>query len=183
MSKLSALFWLNYFFKGLVHPKILILSLITLISYQTRKTLFHLWNTNNILMKSKSSLILHRTATELPPFKAMCHYFCLFFAHKKYSRSFVKLRLNHWCHRTILTMSLLPFWALNVGVHLLSIQGQKVLGFHKKYLHLWSEDERSYGFGTTWGWVINDRPFHLWVNYPFKAETHCTYLKGLVDCM
>ncbi len=22
----------------------------------------------------------------------------VFFAHKKYSRSFIKLRLNHWCH-------------------------------------------------------------------------------------
>ncbi len=37
---------------------------------------------------------------------------------------------------TILMMSLLPFWALNVSVTLLSIQGQKALGFHKKYLNL-----------------------------------------------
>ncbi len=59
---------------------------------------------------------------------------------------------------TILTMSLLRFWALTVVVPLLSMQGQKALGFHQKYLDLCSEDEwRSYGFGTTWGWVINDR--------------------------
>ncbi len=33
---------------------------------------------------------------------------------------------------------------------------------HQKYLHLCSEDEgRSYGFGTTWGWVINDIIFIL----------------------
>ncbi len=31
---------------------------------------------------------------------------------------------------SILTMSLLPFWALNVIVALLSMEGQKALGFH-----------------------------------------------------
>ncbi len=35
--------------------------------------------------------------------------------------------------------------------------GQKALRFNQKYLNLCSEDERrSYGFGTTWGWVIDD---------------------------
>ncbi len=52
---------------------------------------------------------------------------------------------------TLLTMSLPPFWALNVSVALLSMQGQKALGFHQKY------ELSSYGFGTTQGWVINDR--------------------------
>ncbi len=34
---------------------------------------------------------------------------------------------------------------------------QKALRFHLKYLHLCSKDEqRSYGFGTTCGWVIHD---------------------------
>ncbi len=61
---------------------------------------------------------------------------------------------------TILTMSLLPFWALNVIDPLLSMQGHEALRFHQKYLNLCSEDERrSYGFGMTWGWVINDRIF------------------------
>ncbi len=87
----------------------------------------------------------------------------VFFAHIKYSRSFIKLRLNHWCHirhQTILTMSFLPVWALNVLVVLLSIEGQKAFGFHQKYLNLCSEDEqRSYGFGTRWGWVIYDKIF------------------------
>ncbi len=46
-------------------------------------------------------------------------------------------------------MSLLPLWALIVVVPLLSMEGQKALRFHKKYLNLCSEDERSYGFGTT----------------------------------
>ncbi len=38
-------------------------------------------------------------------------------------------------------MSLLPFWVLNVVVPLLSMQGQKALGFHQTYLNLCSEDE------------------------------------------
>ncbi len=43
-------------------------------------------------------------------------------------------------------------------------EGQRALRFKLKYLNLCSEDERrSYGFGTTWGWVINDRIFiFLW---------------------
>ncbi len=53
----------------------------------------------------------------------------------------------------------------NVSVMLLS-ECQIALRFHQKHLNLWSEDERrSYGFGTTWGWVINDRIFILrWTN-------------------
>ncbi len=51
---------------------------------------------------------------------------------------------------TILTMSLLLFWALNVSVVLVSIEVQKALGFPQKYLNLGSEDEqRSYWFETT----------------------------------
>ncbi len=38
-----------------------------------------------------------------------------------------KLRLNHWCHMDYLMMSLLPFWALNVSVVMLSMWGQKAL--------------------------------------------------------
>ncbi len=38
----------------------------------------------------------------------------------------------------------------NISVALLSMKGQKALGFHQKYLNLCSEDiQRSYGFGTT----------------------------------
>ncbi len=69
---------------------------------------------------------------------------------------------------TILAMSLHCFWALNVSVSLLSMQGQKALRFHQTYLNFCSEDEwRTYGFGTTWGRVIIVS-FHFWVNYPFN---------------
>ncbi len=49
---------------------------------------------------------------------------------------------------------------------LLSMEGQRALRFNQKYLNLCSEDEwRSYGFATTWGWVINDRIFIFgWTN-------------------
>ncbi len=68
----------------------------------------------------------------------------------------------HYCERTltetILTMSLLPFWALNVEVVLLSMEGSESSQISSKYLNLCNVDEqRFYGFGTTWGWVINDR--------------------------
>ncbi len=76
----------------------------------------------------------------------------VFFAHKKYFHSIIiSWTTDVIC--TILTMSLLPFLALNVIVALLSMQGQKALGFHQKALNLCFR--RSYAFGMTWGWVIN----------------------------
>ncbi len=44
---------------------------------------------------------------------------------------------------------LLPFWVLNESVALLSMQGQKALGFHQKYLNLCSKDEQSL-MGLEW---------------------------------
>ncbi len=91
----------------------------------------------------------------------------VFFAHK-YSRSWLGWTADvTW---TILTMSLIPFWALNVSVALRSMQGLKALIVHQKYLNLCSEDKRSYGFGTTWGGGVIWHNFQFWVNYPFKAK-------------
>ncbi len=83
----------------------------------------------------------------------------VFFAHKRYSCSFITLQLNHWCQIwTILMMSLLPFWALSMSVALLSMEVQRALRFHQKYFNLCSEEEwRSYRIRTTWEWVTNDR--------------------------
>ncbi len=76
-------------------------------------------------------------------------------AHKTFSRSIIKWLMNHWCHMVyFIDVLILRFWLLNVSVALLSVQGQKALRFHQKYLI-----ERSYGFGMTWGWVIKDRIF------------------------
>ncbi len=69
-------------------------------------------------------------------------------------------RVKDWHGGDFLMMSLLLFWVLNVSVALLSMQGQKALGFHPKYINLYSKDEwRSYRFGMTWEWVIDDRIF------------------------
>ncbi len=60
-------------------------------------------------------------------------------------------------------MSLLCFWALIMLGSLRSMEGQRALWFHQKYLNLCSKDERrSYGVGTTRGWVINDRIIFGW---------------------
>ncbi len=82
-----------------------------------------------------------------------------------------KITFERLMSQTILTMSLLPFWALKVSVALLSMQGQKALGFHQKYFCLCSDDERrSYGFGTTWGWVINDIIFIVEWTIPLRCH-------------
>ncbi len=63
-----------------------------------------------------------------------------------------------------------------ISVALLSMQGQKALGFHQKYLNLCSEDERrSCGFGTTWGWVINDRIFIFGWTIPLSEFSMCEW--------
>ncbi len=60
-------------------------------------------------------------------------------------------------------------------------EGLRALRFKQKYLNLCSEDEqRSYGFGTTSGWVINDIIFIFgWTN-PFifqdLKDLHHTWL-------
>ncbi len=69
---------------------------------------------------------------------------------KQYSCSFIKLRLKPLCHMDYFNTVLLRFWAL-------ALQSmQKALRFHPKYLKCSEDERRSYGFGTTWGWVIND---------------------------
>ncbi len=83
-------------------------------------------------------------------------YFCFLYTQKKYSCSFLKLSLNHWCHMDYFIDVLTTFWAFTFSVALVSMQGQKALWFHQKYLNLCSEDEqRCYRFGMIW--VINDR--------------------------
>ncbi len=78
-------------------------------------------------------------------------------------------------------MSLLCFWDLIVIVSLLSIEGQRALRSHQTYLNLCSEDERrSYRFGSTWGWVINDRIFIFgWTNPLITANSTQTVQKRL----
>ncbi len=64
------------------------------------------------------------------------------------------------------------------------MEGQKVLGFHQKYHNLCSEDERrSYGFGTTWGWVINDRILIIGWTIPLKSGLLLAVFPGLSQAL
>ncbi len=55
---------------------------------------------------------------------------------------------------------LLPFWALNVSVALLSMQGQKALRFHQNILIcVLKMNEGLMSFGTTKEWV--DYPLNV----------------------
>ncbi len=95
----------------------------------------------------------------------------VFFVHKKYSRSFIKLRLNPWCHMDYFTDLLATFLDVDRVITLLSMESQRALRMHQTYLKLCSEDERS-GFGTTWGWVINDKNFHFGWTIPLRWRWH-----------
>ncbi len=57
-----------------------------------------------------------------------------------YSRSFIKLRLKHWCHIDCFNDLLTTFLGLKRGSCVAVVQGQKALEFHQKYLNLCSED-------------------------------------------
>ncbi len=78
-------------------------------------------------------------------------------------------------------MSLLPFWSLKEVVALLSMQGQKSLGFHQKYLHLCSKMNRSliHGFGTTWGWVMTELNIYRVKNNHLMLSKSFRPMRGL----
>ncbi len=55
----------------------------------------------------------------------------------------------------------------NISVVLLSMESLRALRFKQKHLNLCSDDERrSYGFGTTSGWVITDIIFIFLLTNP-----------------
>ncbi len=61
---------------------------------------------------------------------------CMFFAHKKYSCSFVKLCLNHWYHMDCFTDVLTTFLCLGTFQYPYSLWRVRKLIFHQKYLVL-----------------------------------------------
>ncbi len=103
----------------------------------------------------------------------------VFFAHKKYSRSFITLRLYHWCHMDYFNDVLTTFLGLQRVSFLAVYGGSESSRFLQKYLNLCSEDEwKSYRFGTTWGWVINDWIFICEWTIPLKLHilSKCMYI-------
>ncbi len=78
----------------------------------------------------------------------------VFFAQKKCSRHFIKVRLNHWTTADRLFWQCLSYFSRPLQCYLLGSQWDSHTppGFHPQYLKLCSEDEQSfYGFGMTWG--------------------------------
>ncbi len=112
--------------------------------------------------------------------------FSVVFAHKNDSRSFIKLRLNHWCHMDYCNDVLDAFLGLERAGCVAVYRGQRTLRFHQKYLNLCSEEERrSDRFRTAWGRVINDIIFISRVNYPLKCPLirwQCTLLNPGLLC-
>jgi len=60
-------------------------------------------------------------------------------------------------------MSLITFRGRKVSIpqeaYGLVWRSDPALRFHQKYLNLCFDEQRSYGVGTTWGWVYTDRIF------------------------
>ncbi len=94
----------------------------------------------------------------------------VFFAHKKLSHSLIKLRLNHWCHMDYFNDDLTTFLcSMNISVTLLSMQGQKALGFNKKKILI--RVLKMNVCLTVWndmGWVTNDGIFIFGWPIPLK---------------
>ncbi len=106
--------------------------------------------------------------------RCACDLIFVFFAHKKYSRSFIKLRLTHWCHMDYFNDVLSTFLGLE-RVSCIAVYGV-VRKLSQKYLNLCSKDERrAYRFGTTQGWVINEIIFILgWIIFLIYHLYHNT---------
>ncbi len=75
----------------------------------------------------------------------------VFFVHKKYFSSIVKLQLNHWCHVDYFNSTFLGLGTFQL--HCSLWRDRKLSDFIENIL---CSDRRSYRFGTTWWWVIND---------------------------
>ncbi len=77
------------------------------------------------------SAILDRS-TSFPRFHNIVHplfrYFYLFIMHKKYSRSFITLRLNHWCHINYFNSILTTFLGLEHGSYVAVYGGSESSG-------------------------------------------------------
>ncbi len=64
--------------------------------------------------------------------------------HQGFNRNFIKLQKYVLC-------------AKKTKIPTLFNNSLRALGFHQRYLNLCSKDEQmSYGFGTKWGWEMND---------------------------
>ncbi len=173
--------WPKNLFKGIVHPKIKILSLIThphvvfnlhdLCSSSEHKLRYFWLNLRALCPSHRQqkqyflfiylfiNILCAKNTITIYSAILLVEWIFVFFVHKKYFCSFVKLWLNSWCqdYFTDVLATLLDLGTFQLCCCLW--EGQRALGLHQKYLNLCSEDEWRVSSPTTWGRVINDRIF------------------------
>ncbi len=100
----------------------------------------------------------------------------VFFMHKKYSHSSITLQLNPWCHMDYFIDVLATFLELGTfQLHCCLWRVRELSDVIKNiFICVSKTNESLTGFGTTWGWVINDRIFIFgWTNIKFHLSHFC----------
>ncbi len=77
--------------------------------------------------------------------------------------------LKKVCDQAVLGTIDHPYWGKKQNTMEVNVAPELLCFPHtSEYLYLCSaEDRHSYRFGTSWGWVNDDRIVIFWVNYPF----------------
>ncbi len=86
-----------------------------------------------------------------------------FFCTQKYSRSFITLWLNHWCHMDYFNNVFTTFLGLECGSCIAVCAGSESSRISSKVSSfVFPKMNKDLWFGTTWRWVINDN-FYFWM--------------------
>ncbi len=93
------------------------------------------------------------------------------FVHKKYSLSFINLRLNPWYHMDYFNEVLTTFLGLDRGSYIAVYAGSESSRIPSKiYLFVLCRQTKVLWVGTTWGWIINDRIFIFGRTIPLRKR-------------
>ncbi len=133
----------------------------------------HKENNNNIIYSTillpelPSNAILESTPERNQHNQRCLHSACVFFAHKKYFRSFVKLRLNHWCHMDYFTDVLAMFLDLGtLQLHCCLWRVRELSDLIKNILICVPKMNEGLTGLERHEWVFNDRIFNFgWTNH------------------
>ncbi len=93
----------------------------------------------------------------------------VFFAHKNYYRSFIKLRLNYWCHMDYFNVVLTTFLGLERVSCVAVYTGSESSQFIKHVLIVFWRWTKVLRVGTTWRVGNLWQNFHICVDYSFKV--------------
>ncbi len=114
-------------------------------SFQTRKTFVHLRNTKEDIFAEIQTQCKWNIPRTRKVVDILLSWMVLdshteekngcFLCTKNYYCSFVKLRLNHWCHMDYFNNVVTTFLGLGTfQLHYCLCKGEKAVGFHQKYL-------------------------------------------------